>query len=78
MLRSYISAVQHDAGLDIQEPNTDSLFTGLPCLQEPVPNIKACPAPTNLLEWHYVLEGVKGTPYEGGVYHGCVAMRAAC
>ena len=36
-----------------------------------MPNIRACPSPTNLLEWHYALEGVKGTPYEGGVYHGC-------
>jgi ubiquitin-conjugating enzyme E2 J2 len=40
--------------------------------QEPLPHIKAQPSPTNLLDWHYALEGVKGTPFEGGVYHGCV------
>ena len=41
-------------------------------LQEPLPHIKAHPSPTNLLDWHYALEGVKGTVFEGGVYHGCV------
>ncbi|GIL52024.1 hypothetical protein Vafri_7988 [Volvox africanus] len=39
-------------------------------LKDPVPNITAHPSPTNLLEWHFVLEGAKGTEYEGGVYHG--------
>lgn len=39
-------------------------------VQEPVPNITAHPSPTNLLEWHFVLEGAKGTEYDGGVYHG--------
>jgi len=28
--------------------------------------------PGNLLEWHYVLEGSEGTPFEGGRYHGVV------
>jgi ubiquitin-conjugating enzyme E2 J2 len=26
--------------------------------------------PSNLLEWHFVLEGAKGTDFEGGLYHG--------
>lgn len=39
-------------------------------LQEPVPHIQAHPVPSNLLEWHFVLEGAKGTDFEGGYYHG--------
>lgn len=39
-------------------------------LQEPVPHIQAHPLPNNLLEWHFVLEGAKGTDFEGGIYHG--------
>jgi len=34
------------------------------------PTILAVPNESNILEWHYVLEGVEGTPYEGGIYHG--------
>jgi ubiquitin-conjugating enzyme E2 J2 len=26
--------------------------------------------PSNLLEWHFVLEGAKSTDFEGGIYHG--------
>jgi len=36
----------------------------------PVENILAAPKEGNLLEWHYVLYGTKGTCYEGGYYHG--------
>lgn len=25
---------------------------------------------TNILEWHYVITGTKGSPYHGGHYHG--------
>jgi ubiquitin-conjugating enzyme E2 J2 len=39
-------------------------------LKDPPPNIQTHPNPDNILEWHYVLFGPKGTPYEGGVYHG--------
>lgn len=39
-------------------------------VKEPVPSITAHPSPSDLLEWHFVLEGAKGTDYEGGVYHG--------
>jgi ubiquitin-conjugating enzyme E2 J2 len=34
------------------------------------PTIIAVPNEDNILEWHYVIEGGKGTPYEGGHYHG--------
>ncbi|KAI7842164.1 hypothetical protein COHA_004187 [Chlorella ohadii] len=44
--------------------------------REPVPQITAHPAPNNLLEWHYVLEGSKGTDFEGGCYHGKVIFPA--
>ncbi|PSC73263.1 ubiquitin-conjugating enzyme E2 34-like isoform B [Micractinium conductrix] len=43
-------------------------------LKEPVPHITAHPAPSNLLEWHYVLEGTKGSDFEGGCYHGKVTF----
>lgn len=45
-------------------------------LKDPPPNIQAHPAPNNLLEWHYALEGGKGTEYEGGVYHGKITFPA--
>lgn len=35
-----------------------------------MPHITAHPSPSNLLEWHFVLEGAKGTDYESGYYHG--------
>jgi ubiquitin-conjugating enzyme E2 J2 len=34
------------------------------------PVIRVAPNERNILEMHYVIEGSKGTPYEGGVYHG--------
>ncbi|KAG6973570.1 hypothetical protein JG688_00003456 [Phytophthora aleatoria] len=38
--------------------------------RKPVDYIQAVPLETNILEWHYVITGTKGTPYEGGFYHG--------
>ncbi|EFJ16846.1 ubiquitin-conjugating enzyme 33, E2, partial [Selaginella moellendorffii] len=38
--------------------------------KEPVPHVVAKPSPSDILEWHYVLEGSQGTPFEGGFYHG--------
>uniref|UniRef100_A0A0A0L9H6 E2 ubiquitin-conjugating enzyme n=1 Tax=Cucumis sativus TaxID=3659 RepID=A0A0A0L9H6_CUCSA len=38
--------------------------------KEPVSHIVARPAPSDILEWHYVLEGSEGTPFAGGFYHG--------
>eukprot|EP01105_Mastigella_eilhardi_P006542 TRINITY_DN1807_c0_g1_i4.p1 TRINITY_DN1807_c0_g1~~TRINITY_DN1807_c0_g1_i4.p1 ORF type:complete len:223 (+),score=63.09 TRINITY_DN1807_c0_g1_i4:36-671(+) len=41
-------------------------------VKEPVPNVEAHPHPENLREWHYVLFGPAGSPYAGGIYHGCL------
>ncbi|CAO1388339.1 unnamed protein product [Diamesa hyperborea] len=40
--------------------------------QDPVPFINAEPLPSNILEWHYVIEGPKDSPYYGGFYHGAL------
>ncbi|RYR15674.1 hypothetical protein Ahy_B04g072577 isoform D [Arachis hypogaea] len=37
---------------------------------EPVSHVVACPSPNDILEWHYVLEGIEGKPFAGGYYHG--------
>lgn len=42
--------------------------------KKPVEGIRALPLETNILEWHYVLEGAKATAYEGGWYHGVVTF----
>lgn len=33
-------------------------------MKEPVDNIEACPLDSNILEFHYVIRGPKGSPYE--------------
>ncbi|XP_047328857.1 ubiquitin-conjugating enzyme E2 34-like [Impatiens glandulifera] len=38
--------------------------------KEPVSHVTARPSPTDILEWHYVLEGSEGTPFSGGYYYG--------
>jgi ubiquitin-conjugating enzyme E2 J2 len=38
--------------------------------KEPVPHVVARPSPSDILEWHYVLEGSEGTPFAGGFYYG--------
>lgn len=38
--------------------------------KEPVPQVVARPLPSDILEWHYVLEGSEGTPFAGGYYYG--------
>ena len=40
----------------------------------PLEHILAAPRESNLLEWHYVIEGAKGSCYEGGMYHGIVTF----
>jgi len=42
--------------------------------KKPVEGLRALPLESNILEWHYVLEGAKGTAYEGGWYHGVVTF----
>ncbi|XP_002735278.1 ubiquitin-conjugating enzyme E2 J2-like [Saccoglossus kowalevskii] len=39
-------------------------------MKDPVPYVTAAPLHSNILEWHYVVRGPEGTPYEGGYYHG--------
>jgi ubiquitin-conjugating enzyme E2 J2 len=34
------------------------------------PNVYTTPLETNILEWHYVIEGSSDTPYHGGYYWG--------
>jgi len=38
--------------------------------KDPVPFVIAAPLPSNILEWHYVVQGPPDSPYEGGFYHG--------
>lgn len=38
--------------------------------RDPVPYIVAEPLPSNILEWHYIVQGPPQSPYEGGMYHG--------
>lgn len=38
--------------------------------KKPVENIRAAPRESDIFEWRYVIEGPKGSPYEGGFYHG--------
>mmetsp|Transcript_27324 Transcript_27324/g.52012 ORF Transcript_27324/g.52012 Transcript_27324/m.52012 type:complete len:237 (-) Transcript_27324:478-1188(-) len=43
-------------------------------LKDPVQNVTAHPSPSNVLEWHYVLQGAEGSPYAGGYYHGKIVF----
>ncbi|KAJ3271413.1 Ubiquitin-conjugating enzyme E2 6, partial [Blyttiomyces sp. JEL0837] len=38
--------------------------------QNPPPFIIAKPLDSNILEWHYIIQGPPDSPYEGGEYHG--------
>ena len=38
--------------------------------KSPVPFIIAKPLESDILVWHYILEGPKDSPYYGGEYHG--------
>lgn len=38
--------------------------------KEPVSHVVARPSPSDILEWHYLLEGSEGTPFAGGFYYG--------
>lgn len=42
---------------------------------DPPPGIAARPSESNILEWHYLLEGPPETPYLGGVYHGKLVFK---
>lgn len=38
--------------------------------KNPPPFIIARPLESNILEFHYIIQGPPKTPYEGGEYHG--------
>ena len=38
--------------------------------KSPPEHIEAAPLESDILTWHYVITGPKGSPYEGGIYHG--------
>lgn len=38
--------------------------------RDPIPFVKAEPLPSNMFEWHYVINGPDDSPYKGGFYHG--------
>ncbi|KAK2712133.1 ubiquitin-conjugating enzyme E2 J2-like [Artemia franciscana] len=38
--------------------------------KDPVPYITAEPIPSNILEWHFIMQGPEDGPFEGGYYHG--------
>ena len=40
--------------------------------KKPLENIRAAPKETNILEWHYVIQGPKNSIYENGWYHGII------
>lgn len=40
--------------------------------QDPVPYIHAEFLPSNILEWHYVIQGPNDSPFAGGYYHGAL------
>lgn len=40
----------------------------------PPPYIIARPSESNILDWHYIITGPPGTPYENGQYHGRVTF----
>jgi ubiquitin-conjugating enzyme E2 J2 len=42
--------------------------------KKPVDNIRAAPKESNILEWHYVIEGPQGSVYEGGWFHGTLTF----
>lgn len=45
-------------------------------IQNPLPMLRALPSPSNLLEWHYVLEGAPDSDYAGTTVP-CVFMALA-
>ena len=42
--------------------------------KKPLEGIRAAPLESNILEWHYVIEGAKDSPYKGGFYHGTLVF----
>ena len=44
--------------------------------KKPIDLIRALPREDNILEWHYLIEGPKDSPYAGGFYHGVLKFPA--
>lgn len=44
-------------------------------ISDPAPHIRARPNEKNILEFHYVIEGPKDSPYAGGWYWGKVSAQ---
>ena len=42
----------------------------------PSSNFFAQPLPSDKFHWHFTLLGVKGTPFEGGIFHGQIKLPA--
>ncbi|CAR26168.1 hypothetical protein ZYGR_0E01510 [Zygosaccharomyces rouxii] len=42
--------------------------------EDPPPYIMARPNESNILDWHYIITGPPGTPYENGQYHGTLTF----
>ena len=42
--------------------------------KDPPDYVTARPLEGNVLEWHYVISGPPGTPYENGIYHGVLSF----
>ena len=42
--------------------------------RKPLEGIHAAPLESNMLEWHYCLEGPAGSDYAGGYYHGTITF----
>lgn len=38
------------------------------------PSIMCAPLKDNVLEWHFTIAGQKGSPFEGGFYHGAIYL----
>ncbi|KAJ1494750.1 ubiquitin-conjugating enzyme/RWD-like protein [Baffinella frigidus] len=43
-------------------------------MADPSPEFEAHPVEDNLFDWHFVLRGPAGTPFEGGLYHGRIIL----
>ncbi|KAI7887616.1 ubiquitin-conjugating enzyme/RWD-like protein [Mucor mucedo] len=44
--------------------------------KNPPPYITAKPLESNILDWHYVIQGPPDSPYEGGEYYGRITFPA--
>ena len=43
-------------------------------VKEPIDFVKTRPNPSNLLEWHFVIDNLDDPRYKGGCYHGTLVF----